>query len=67
MTLVTYLFTGRAVALSSVPAPVFSGAMVAPGTAVDPVRLHGAGFELVAAVGGRVREVIRWCGGIRPW
>ena len=38
MTLVTSPFTGRAIALSAVPDPVFSGAMVGPGTAIDPVR-----------------------------
>lgn len=38
MTLVTSPFTGRAIGLSAVPDPVFSGLMVGPGTAVDPVR-----------------------------
>jgi PTS system N-acetylglucosamine-specific IIA component len=38
MTLVTSPFTGRAIGLSAVPDPVFSGLMVGPGTAVDPLR-----------------------------
>ncbi|MDH6136519.1 PTS system glucose-specific IIA component [Kitasatospora sp. MAA4] len=38
MTTVTSPLTGRAVGLSAVPDPVFSGAMVGPGTAIDPVR-----------------------------
>jgi PTS system glucose-specific IIA component len=51
MTLVTSPFTGRAVALSSVPDPVFSGFMVGPGTAVDPVREPAVA---VSPVGGIV-------------
>jgi len=38
MTTVTSPLAGRAIGLSAVPDPVFSGAMVGPGTAVDPVR-----------------------------
>lgn len=38
MTTVTSPLTGRAIGLAAVPDPVFSGAMVGPGTAVDPVR-----------------------------
>jgi PTS system N-acetylglucosamine-specific IIA component len=38
MTTVTSPVAGRAVGLAAVPDPVFSGAMVGPGTAVDPVR-----------------------------
>ncbi|MDH6109021.1 PTS system glucose-specific IIA component [Kitasatospora sp. MAP12-15] len=38
MTTVTSPLTGRAVGLAAVPDPVFSGAMVGPGTAIDPVR-----------------------------
>ncbi|WP_031084619.1 PTS sugar transporter subunit IIA [Streptomyces sp. NRRL WC-3549] len=38
MTTVTSPLTGRAIGLTEVPDPVFSGAMVGPGTAIDPVR-----------------------------
>ncbi|MDK0518292.1 PTS glucose transporter subunit IIA [Streptomyces sp. ML-6] len=38
MTTVTSPLTGRAIGLAAVPDPVFSGAMVGPGTAIDPVR-----------------------------
>ncbi|MET7512244.1 PTS glucose transporter subunit IIA [Streptomyces sp. NPDC005480] len=38
MTSVTSPLAGRAIGLSAVPDPVFSGAMVGPGTAIDPVR-----------------------------
>ncbi|WP_035792501.1 PTS sugar transporter subunit IIA [Kitasatospora mediocidica] len=38
MTTVTSPLSGRAVGLAAVPDPVFSGAMVGPGTAIDPVR-----------------------------
>ncbi|GHG08898.1 PTS sugar transporter subunit IIA [Streptomyces albogriseolus] len=38
MTTVTSPLAGRAIGLTSVPDPVFSGAMVGPGTAIDPVR-----------------------------
>jgi glucose-specific phosphotransferase system IIA component len=38
MTTVTSPLTGRAIGLANVPDPVFSGAMVGPGTAIDPVR-----------------------------
>ncbi|MGW1887246.1 PTS sugar transporter subunit IIA [Streptomyces sp. NPDC001970] len=38
MTSVTSPLAGRAIGLAAVPDPVFSGAMVGPGTAIDPVR-----------------------------
>ncbi|MFD9719558.1 PTS glucose transporter subunit IIA [Streptomyces sp. NPDC059076] len=38
MTTVTSPIAGSAIGLSAVPDPVFSGAMVGPGTAVDPLR-----------------------------
>ncbi|WP_445399584.1 PTS sugar transporter subunit IIA [Streptomyces sp. LE64] len=38
MTSVTSPVAGRAIGLTAVPDPVFSGAMVGPGTAVDPER-----------------------------
>ncbi|MET8544094.1 PTS glucose transporter subunit IIA [Kitasatospora sp. NPDC004799] len=38
MTTVTSPLTGKIVGLAGVPDPVFSGAMVGPGTAIDPVR-----------------------------
>lgn len=51
MTTVTSPVSGRAVGLSAVPDPVFAGAMVGPGTAVDPVREPA---EAVAPVDGTV-------------
>jgi len=51
MTTVTSPVTGRAIGLAAVPDPVFSGAMVGPGTAVDPVREP---MEAVAPVDGTV-------------
>ncbi|NWF30644.1 PTS glucose transporter subunit IIA [Streptomyces sp. PKU-EA00015] len=36
MTTVTSPLAGRAIGLAAVPDPVFSGAMVGPGTAIDP-------------------------------
>ncbi|WP_028803576.1 PTS sugar transporter subunit IIA [Streptomyces sp. 142MFCol3.1] len=38
MTTVTSPIAGRAIGLSAVPDPVFSGAMVGPGMAIEPVR-----------------------------
>ncbi|MCP9946554.1 PTS glucose transporter subunit IIA [Streptomyces somaliensis] len=38
MTTVTSPLAGRAIGLAAVPDPVFSGAMVGPGTAIDPSR-----------------------------
>ncbi len=38
MTAVTSPLAGRAIGLAAVPDPVFAGAMVGPGTAIDPVR-----------------------------
>ncbi|MER5660052.1 PTS sugar transporter subunit IIA [Streptomyces mirabilis] len=49
MTIVTSPLAGRAIGLTAVPDPVFSGAMVGPGTAIDPVREPG---EAVAPVDG---------------
>ncbi|MFE6774885.1 PTS glucose transporter subunit IIA [Streptomyces sp. NPDC057702] len=49
MTLVMSPLAGRAIGLAAVPDPVFSGAMVGPGTAIDPVREEGVA---VAPVGG---------------
>ncbi|HWM39843.1 MAG TPA: PTS glucose transporter subunit IIA [Streptomyces sp.] len=49
MTTVTSPLAGAAVGLSAVPDPVFSGSMVGPGTAVDPVRER---TEAVAPVDG---------------
>lgn len=49
MTTVTSPIAGRAIGLEAVPDPVFSGAMVGPGTAVDPVREPS---EAVAPVDG---------------
>lgn len=49
MTTVSSPLAGRAVGLASVPDPVFSGAMVGPGTAIDPVREPS---EVVSPVDG---------------
>ncbi|MGF1343478.1 PTS sugar transporter subunit IIA [Streptomyces flavovirens] len=38
MTTVTSPLAGRAIGLTEVPDPVFAGAMVGPGAAIDPVR-----------------------------
>ncbi|MFJ9177104.1 PTS glucose transporter subunit IIA [Streptomyces sp. NPDC102360] len=51
MTSVTSPLTGRAIGLSAVPDPVFSGAMVGPGSAIDPVR---EASDAVAPVDGIV-------------
>ncbi|MFJ3924504.1 PTS glucose transporter subunit IIA [Streptomyces sp. NPDC090022] len=51
MTSVTSPLAGRAIGLAAVPDPVFSGAMVGPGTAIDPVREPS---EAVAPVDGVV-------------
>ncbi|MEV6211938.1 PTS glucose transporter subunit IIA [Kitasatospora sp. NPDC051914] len=51
MTTVTSPLAGRAVGLANVPDPVFAGAMVGPGTAIDPVREP---TEAVAPVDGLV-------------
>ncbi|MFF6994254.1 PTS glucose transporter subunit IIA [Streptomyces sp. NPDC008313] len=48
-TTVTSPLAGRAIPLAEVPDPVFSGAMVGPGTAIDPVREPS---EAVAPVDG---------------
>ncbi|NEA47450.1 PTS glucose transporter subunit IIA [Streptomyces sp. SID10815] len=49
MTTVTSPLAGRAIGLADVPDPVFAGAMVGPGTAIDPVREPS---EAVAPVDG---------------
>ncbi|MEV6654645.1 PTS glucose transporter subunit IIA [Streptomyces sp. NPDC051219] len=49
MTTVTSPLAGRVIGLAAVPDPVFSGAMVGPGTAIDPVRESS---EAVAPVDG---------------
>ncbi|MGW0564976.1 PTS sugar transporter subunit IIA [Streptomyces sp. NPDC003016] len=49
MTSVTSPLAGHAIGLAAVPDPVFSGAMVGPGTAIDPVREPS---EAVAPVDG---------------
>ncbi|WP_328762077.1 MULTISPECIES: PTS glucose transporter subunit IIA [unclassified Streptomyces] len=51
MTSVTSPLAGRAIGLAAVPDPVFSGAMVGPGTAIDPVREPS---EAVSPVDGLV-------------
>ncbi|WUS95911.1 PTS glucose transporter subunit IIA [Streptomyces sp. NBC_00708] len=51
MTTVTSPLAGRAIGLADVPDPVFAGAMVGPGTAIDPVREPS---EAVAPVDGIV-------------
>jgi phosphotransferase system IIA component len=51
MTTVTSPLAGRAIGLAAVPDPVFSGAMVGPGAAIDPVREPS---ESVAPVDGIV-------------
>ncbi|MFZ3556042.1 MULTISPECIES: PTS sugar transporter subunit IIA [unclassified Streptomyces] len=51
MTSVTSPLTGRAIGLSAVPDPVFSGAMVGPGSAIDPAR---EASDAVAPVDGIV-------------
>ncbi|MCX0242710.1 PTS sugar transporter subunit IIA [Streptomyces drozdowiczii] len=51
MTNVTSPLAGRAIGLAAVPDPVFSGAMVGPGTAIDPDRKPS---EAVAPVDGIV-------------
>ncbi|MEV8395255.1 MULTISPECIES: PTS glucose transporter subunit IIA [unclassified Streptomyces] len=51
MTTVTAPLAGRAIGLPAVPDPVFAGAMVGPGMAIDPVREPG---EAVSPVDGVV-------------
>ncbi|AXG76798.1 PTS sugar transporter subunit IIA [Streptomyces paludis] len=50
MTIVTAPLPGRAIGLAAVPDPVFSGAMVGPGTAIDPVRGPGVAVSPVDGV-----------------
>ncbi|MCA1224138.1 PTS sugar transporter subunit IIA [Streptomyces sp. 8L] len=51
MTLVSAPLPGRAIGLTAVPDPVFAGAMVGPGTAIDPMR---ESTEAVSPVDGIV-------------
>jgi PTS system N-acetylglucosamine-specific IIA component len=51
MTTVTSPLAGRAVGLADVPDPVFSGAMVGPGTAINPAREPS---EVVSPIDGVV-------------
>lgn len=51
MTTVTSPLAGRAIGLAAVPDPVFAGAMVGPGTAIDPAREPG---DAVAPVDGTI-------------
>jgi PTS system glucose-specific IIA component len=51
MTTVTSPLAGRAIGLGGVPDPVFSGSMVGPGTAIDPVREPG---EAVSPLDGTI-------------
>ncbi|MGW2262468.1 PTS sugar transporter subunit IIA [Streptomyces sp. NPDC004749] len=50
MTTVTAPLPGRAIGLAAVPDPVFAGAMVGPGMAIDPVRAAGAAVSPVDGV-----------------
>ncbi|WP_415948425.1 PTS sugar transporter subunit IIA [Streptomyces sp. KLOTTS4A1] len=50
MTSVTSPVAGQAIGLANVPDPVFSGAMVGPGTAIDPAREAGAAVSPVDGV-----------------
>ncbi|WEV29378.1 PTS glucose transporter subunit IIA [Streptomyces sp. 71268] len=50
MSLVMSPLAGRAIGLAAVPDPVFSGAMVGPGTAIDPVREEGVAVAPVSGV-----------------
>lgn len=50
MTTVSSPVAGRAIGLAAVPDPVFSGAMVGPGAAVDPVREPGVAVAPVNGV-----------------
>ncbi|MEV0114286.1 PTS glucose transporter subunit IIA [Streptomyces sp. NPDC050844] len=50
MTSVTSPLAGRAIGLAAVPDPVFSGAMVGPGTAIDPAREPSAAVAPVDGI-----------------
>ncbi|MFJ4769925.1 PTS glucose transporter subunit IIA [Streptomyces uncialis] len=50
MTSVTAPVSGRAIGLTEVPDPVFSGAMVGPGTAIDPDRVPAEAVSPVPGV-----------------
>ncbi|MFJ7420517.1 PTS glucose transporter subunit IIA [Streptomyces uncialis] len=50
MTSVTAPVSGRAIGLTEVPDPVFSGAMVGPGTAIDPDRVPAEAMSPVSGV-----------------
>jgi PTS system N-acetylglucosamine-specific IIA component len=52
--LVTAPVPGRALPLSEVPDPVFAGAMVGPGTAIDPPR---GPVDALAPVAGRILKL----------
>ena len=45
---------GRALAMSEVPDPVFAGAMVGPGAAVDPVR---ESIDAIAPISGTIAKL----------
>jgi len=50
VTTVTSPLAGRAIGLAAVPDPVFSGAMVGPGTAIDPARERSAAVSPVDCI-----------------
>lgn len=50
MTTVSSPLAGRVIGLDAVPDPVFSGALVGPGTAIDPVREPGVAVSPVDGV-----------------
>lgn len=56
LTLVAPL-TGTVLAMAEVPDPVFAGAIVGPGLAVDPDRTEGAVLDAVAPVDGTIRKL----------
>lgn len=50
MTTVTSPLAGHVIGLEAVPDPVFSGAMVGPGTAIDPVLEHSVAVAPIDGV-----------------
>ncbi|MCF3963038.1 PTS sugar transporter subunit IIA [Streptomyces fuscigenes] len=50
MTVVSAPLPGTAIGLAAVPDPVFAGAMVGPGTAIDPVREPGVAVSPVDGI-----------------
>lgn len=56
LTLVAPL-TGTVLAMAQVPDPVFAGAVVGPGLAVDPDRAEGGAVDAVAPVDGTIRKL----------